>query len=115
MDAELGHETLDHAEEPYLVVEAVLHQVVEAIGAVGRPGPRHLDHEGALGGVHVDLEAVGRLLGEGGGVLQRGRGTLRVYGAGADEANEHGGNTSSEHSHFESLLRRVGHGGSTIP
>ena len=39
-----GHD----AEEARVVEEAVLHQVVEAVGAVRRPVAVHLDHEHAV-------------------------------------------------------------------
>ena len=45
-----------------VVVETVLHQIVEAVGALRRPGARHLDHEHALGGVEPRLVGRRRLL-----------------------------------------------------
>ena len=59
MDAELGHEPVDHPEEADVVVVAVRHQVVEAVGAVGRPVAVDLDHEVALAGLEAGLEDVG--------------------------------------------------------
>ena len=48
VDAELHHEAVEHAEEARVVEKAVLDQIVEAVGAVGRPIAMHLDHEAPL-------------------------------------------------------------------
>ena len=61
-EPELDHEAVDGAEEPRVVEEAELDEVVEAVGAVRRPVAVHLDDEGALRRGELRLEDVGRLL-----------------------------------------------------
>ena len=51
-DAELDHEALDHAEEARVIVDLLLHQLIEARGAEGGPGLGHLDDEVALAGLN---------------------------------------------------------------
>ena len=46
MDADLRHEAIEHAEELHVVVEAVLDEVVEAIGTVRRPATPRRDGRG---------------------------------------------------------------------
>jgi hypothetical protein len=60
VDPELDHEAVDHAEEAGVVEEAGLHEVVEAVGGVGRPVAVHLDDEVPLGARERGLEDVRR-------------------------------------------------------
>ena len=48
MNAKLHHEAGDGAEESRVIIETVLHQVVEAVGAERRPGAVHLENERPL-------------------------------------------------------------------
>ena len=48
IETELHHEAAQHAEEARIVVEAVLHQVVKAVGGVRRPVSMNLDDEHTL-------------------------------------------------------------------
>ena len=70
-DAELHHEALDDAEEAGVVEEPELHEVVEAVGPVGRPVAVNLDDEGAVRRGEARAEDVGRLRGGEGGVELR--------------------------------------------
>ena len=67
VDAELHHEVRHDAEEAAVVVVAVLHEVVEAIGALRRPGSGHLHDEHARRRREVDVVGGRR------GFLERGR------------------------------------------
>ena len=70
VDAELHHEALDDAEEARVVEEAVLDEIVEAVGADRRPVAMHLDDEAALARVELHLVDGGRLLVQAGGIGQ---------------------------------------------
>ena len=70
VDAELHHEAVDHAEEAVIVEEAVLDQIEEAVGAVGRPVAMHLDDEGTLARIELHLVDIGRFLVERGWIGQ---------------------------------------------
>ena len=59
--------------KPAVVVEPVLDEVVEAIGAERRPGAVHGDHERALGRLESRLVGLRRLLGQRRRVLQLGQ------------------------------------------
>jgi hypothetical protein len=91
MDAELHHEAGDHAEEADVVVEAVLDQIVEAVGAVRRPVAVHLDHECALGGVELGLVDRRRLLAE-----RRGIGEVLGGGRHGERGNSECGHKCDE-------------------
>jgi hypothetical protein len=60
VDAELGDEALQHAEEPDAVVEAGGHQLVEAVGAERSRRAVHLDDERPLAGLESGTETVRR-------------------------------------------------------
>ena len=64
VDPELHHEACEHAEEADIVVEAVLDEIIEAVGAVRRPIAIDLKDEGALAGVEPGFVGRRRLLGE---------------------------------------------------
>src|ERR1700690_3202730 len=59
--SKLNDEARDDAEESGVIVEAVLDQVVEAIGADRSPCPRHLHDNVALGGGELHFVNVGCL------------------------------------------------------
>ena len=56
VDAELHHEIGHDAEEPVVVEEAVLHEVVEAVGALAAPSAVHGDDERPGAGVEGGAE-----------------------------------------------------------
>ena len=58
VDPELDHEVLDHSEEAIAVEVAVLHEVVEAVGTLRRPGLRDFDHKHAS--ARFEIRTVGR-------------------------------------------------------
>ena len=60
VDAELGHEVREHAEERHVVEEAGLHEVVEAVGSARSERALHFDDEPPLRRVEADPKAVGR-------------------------------------------------------
>ena len=62
VDAALGHEPVDHAEHGDVGEEALAHQRVEAVGAVGRPVAVDLDVDVALGRHEAGDEDGGRAL-----------------------------------------------------
>src|SRR4029079_19636424 len=62
VDAELHHEVTNHTEEACVVIEAVLDEIVEAVGAIRRPVAMHFDHEAAFARVELHFVNVGRLL-----------------------------------------------------
>ena len=59
MQAELRHEPVEDAEEARVVVEAVLHEVVETVGGKWRPLPLDRDDERALAGVEASRNESG--------------------------------------------------------
>jgi hypothetical protein len=100
VDAELRHEVGHDAEEARVVEEAVLDQIVEAVGTVRRPVATHLDDKDALGGVEARLVAVGRLL------VQR-RGIAEVGGLA-----EGRGGRRDQHQRHQHCMHRLCHGAS---
>ena len=66
-DAELRHELLVTRKNAALLIESGANQVIEAVGAVGRPDLGHADDDGSLGGVQLHQVHRGRLR------VQRGR------------------------------------------
>src|SRR2546425_11829727 len=85
VDAELGHESRDHAEEARASEVAALHEVVEPVGAERGPVALDLDHEGAFAGLESGAERGRGALPQGGarGARERGfAGRHRVGPAG---------------------------------
>jgi hypothetical protein len=78
IDAPLYYEPAHYAEKAIVVVKAVLHQRVEAIGPLWGPGFGDLDHEIALGGLKLHPVGIRRLC-RGGGLS---RGPFRFTTAG---------------------------------
>src|SRR5262245_9897486 len=68
VDAELHHEALDHADDARIVVNTVLDQIVEAIGAAWRPVAMNRDHERAFARVEFRLVTRGGFGVERGGI-----------------------------------------------
>src|SRR3989442_1550365 len=64
VEPELHHEVGHDAEEARVVEEAILHEVVETVGAFRRPVAVHFDDEGALARVELRLELLRGLFGE---------------------------------------------------
>src|SRR5215467_5517555 len=52
-NAELRESPGNHAEEPRIIVEAHLDEMVEAVGTAGREGASHVEQDDALGGFHA--------------------------------------------------------------
>ena len=67
-ETELRNEAGKYAEEAGVVKIVVLHEIVEAVGAKGRPCAGDGDGELAAGGVELDLIRIGSFGVEGGGV-----------------------------------------------
>src|SRR5437762_281093 len=62
MNSELHHKAGHDPEEASVIVEAVLHEVIKPVGAVGSPRACDLDNNLAFAGIEVNLVCVGRLL-----------------------------------------------------
>ena len=60
--AGLRHEAVDHAVEHDAVVEALLHQRLDALDVLGREVGAQLDHDIALGGFQRQLFFVGHVI-----------------------------------------------------
>lgn len=64
VDPELAHEARDHPEESDVFEVAGAHQIVKAVGAVGRKRAGNFNDDLAFGGIELRLEGFGRLLRE---------------------------------------------------